>query len=889
MTLAVGTKLGPYEIVAPIGAGGMGEVYRARDPRLGRDVAIKILPAHYLSDPERLERFQREARAAAATNYPNVVAIYDIGTSEGVPFIACELLTGVTLRAALTPGVPWSTRKALDVAQQIARGLAAAHARGVVHRDLKPENVFLAADGVVKILDFGLARLKETPAFTSQEDATVGGTEPGRVLGTVGYMAPEQVRGHPADHRADIFAFGAIVYEMLAGCRAFMGESAADVMTAILTMEPAEIAGAAHPVPPALERIVTRCLDKRPEGRFQSASDLAFALESTGSTAPSGLSAGTAGVPTPARRRRLIGIATVAAAVVVGAMLEARFASMSNEAKGAMFIDIALPSGPEILRVTAPVLSDDGRRMAVSVTEQRGSRLWIGSLDAPGFSPVPGTEGTIGAPFWSPDGRQIGFMTGGDLKTVDLTSSAVKTLAHVPMFSFGEPNGAWSPGNDIVLTVQGVFQLRSGGGVLAPLVMPDPARDELFLGNPQVLPDRRHYLFTVFRGGLSPQRDLCVGALGTRERRSILQLDSFAGYAAPGYLLFTRGGTLFAQRFDVNRLALSGAPERIAGGLQHAPSSLGRSFGSEIGASQAGSLFYETGLPEAYQFTWFDRTGRESGRVGHPVEALAFDVAPDGASAVAMIGLPGSLWRIDMVRGEMSRLTGGSDDADPRLSVDGKTVLYGGTYGGRRGIDRVSLEGGARTRLYEAPEEHRAPRDPLARLNTHDWSRDGRFVLCDITGFSHEISTLTLGDGLRQVVIQSSGHADQARFSPDGRWIAYNDIEAGRFEVFVVPFPPTGERWQISTSGGVQPEWRGDGRELFYLDLSSRLMAVEVQAKSRFHVSDPRPLFQTRLEHDPAIEAYRVTADGQRFLLRVPVGGSIRTTLVMNWPALLKP
>jgi len=493
----------------------MGEVYRARDPRLGRDVAIKILPPHYLSDPERLERFQREARAAASTNHPNVVAIYDIGTSEGVPFIACELLTGVTLREVLTPGVPWPTRKALDVAQQIARGLAAAHAHGVVHRDLKPENIFLAADGVVKILDFGLARLKETPAFTTAEDATMGGTEPGRVLGTVGYMAPEQVRGQPADHRADIFALGTIVHEMLAGCRAFTGESAADVMTAILTKEPAEIVAAAHPVPRALARIVARCLDKRADARFQSASDLAFALESMTGTASSELHASTADAPTPARRRRLIAISAVAAAAVVGAMVETRFPSLSSQGKGATFIDIALPSGPEILRTTPPVLSDDGRRLAVSVTETRGSRLWIGSLDTPGFRPVPGTEGIVGLPFWSPEGRQLGFMADGDLRTVDTASNAVKTMSHLPSYGIADPNGAWSPSNDIILTLHGVFQLRSDSGVLAPLVMPDPALDELFMSNPQFLPDRRHYLFTVYRGGRG-QNDLCVGTLGTK-------------------------------------------------------------------------------------------------------------------------------------------------------------------------------------------------------------------------------------------------------------------------------------------------------------------------------------------------------------------------------------
>jgi hypothetical protein len=435
----------------------------------------------------------------------------------------------------------------------------------------------------------------------------------------------------------------------------------------------------------------------------------------------------------------------------------------------------------------------------------------------------------------------------------------------------------------MVVTVQGVFQLPSAGGVLQPLVMPDPAQGDYFIGNPQFLPDGRHYLFTVYRAGEGGQHDVCLGALGSGERKSILQSDSLAAYAAPGYLLFTRAGTLFAQPFDAGRLALSGTPQRIAGGLP-----TGRSFETTIGVSQAGTLFYVTGYPAGSQFTWFDRTGRESGRIGERGEVFAFDVGADGASAVAMMGVPFALWRIDTVRGEMSRLTGGPDDSDPRLSADGRTVLFAGTYDGRRGLDRLSLDGGMRARLYEPFQERQASRDPFSRLILHDWSRDGRFALSDVTGFHREISALSLADGQRQVVIRSSGFPDQARFSPDGKWIAYNDIESGRFEVFVVRFPPTGECWQISPSGGVQPEWRGDGRELFYLDPLGMLMAVDVRATSRFQTGAPRPLFRTGLIGDSQNDEYRVTADGQRFLLRVPVGGSIRTTLVLNWSALLK-
>jgi serine/threonine protein kinase len=599
MPLSPGSQLGPYQVLALIGAGGMGEVYRARDPRLGREVAIKVLPTHYLTDPDRLERFQREARAAAALNHPNVVVIYDTGTSDGVPFIASELLTGTTLREALTTGIAWPTRKALDVAQQIARGLAAAHARGIVHRDLKPENVFVGADGVVKILDFGLARLKEGPVLP--EDPTMPGTEAGRVLGTVGYMAPEQVRGQPADHRADLFAFGAILYELLAGRRAFTGDTAADSMTAILTKEPPEIAHTVHPVSPAVERIVMRCLDKRPEARFQSASDLAFALEAPSGTSSSGFDARAPVTSSTIRRRWLVAAAAFAATAAVGATVWTRFASALSEAKRATFIDIADPSGPEILGTSSPTLSDDGRHMAFFVTEKGVNRIWIGSLDAPGFRPVPGTEGIIGPPFWSPDSRHLGFLAERqELKTVDLATGAVETLSVFPNAAVADYVGAWNSSGDIIVTVGGVFHVRSSGGAPKPLVMRDLGRGEYFLSSPQFLPDGRHYLFTVIRRG-TEMREVCVGALGSDERKPILQADSAASFAAPGSLLFERGGTLFAQPFDAGRLILSGAPERIAGGL------VTGTYGPFIRVSQARTLIFPTGAPARSQFTWRSR------------------------------------------------------------------------------------------------------------------------------------------------------------------------------------------------------------------------------------------------------------------------------------------
>lgn len=625
-----------------------------------------------------------------------------------------------------------------------------------------------------------------------------------------------------------------------------------------------------------------RCLDKRPESRFQSASDLSFALEVLSGTPSSSPDWRATVAPQTTRLRGLVGAAAIAITAAVGTMVGTRFSSAPTEAMRATFIDISHPSGPEILATRPPVLSDDGRHLAFLVVEKEGTRLWIGSLDRPGFSPVPGTEGIRSPPFWSPDDRHLGFIGGGqELKTVDLITGAVETLSAVPNAAVSDARGAWNAKGDIIVTLRGVFQLRSSGGAPKPLVMPDLRRGDYYLGGPQFLPDGEHY---VFSSSARETGEVYVGKLGSDERKPILRADSTAVYAAPGYLLFTRAGTLFAQPFDAHRLTLSGGPERIADGL-----TMNRTFGaSTVGVSQAATLFFTTGYATRSQFTWFDRAGRESGRLGDPLEAVAFDVSGDGGTAVTMLGLPGDLWQIDTRRSGMSRLTDGADDADPRLSADGKSVLFAGTYGGRRGLHVVNLQGAARTRVYEPPGAEEPQKDPLARLILHDWSRDGRFALCDVTGRLREISAVALSDGKLQVAVRTSGGADQARFAPDGRWIAYNDIESGRFQVFVVPFPPTGERWQISTSGGVQPEWRGDGRELFYLDPAGTLMAVDIRSLPSFEAGPPRRLFQTPLRRSNAIEEYRVTVDGQRFLLRVPVGGPTRTTLVLNWPALLR-
>jgi Tol biopolymer transport system component len=660
---------------------------------------------------------------------------------------------------------------------------------------------------------------------------------------------------------------------MLAGRRAFVGETATDKMTAILTDEPPEIPVAARSVTPALEGIVRRCLDKRPDARFQSASDLSFALELLGNSSSDSSPSRPAAPPRATHLRWLLGAATIVIAAALGATAARRFALPTTEMTRATFIDI---SGTSI-----PVPSEDGRQLAFVIDDKQGTRIWIGSLDRPGRNPIPGTEGVTGIPYWSPDGHRLGFAAGQQLKTVDLTTGAVENVAAVPDAAIGAQFGALNDHGDIIFNHRGIFQVRPSGGAPIPLVMPDLYQGDYFLGFPQFLPDGQHYLFSVGRRGGDPG-DAQVGRLGSQERKTILQTDSAATYAS-GHLLFTRGGGLFAQVFDPNRLALSGHPELLLDGLTTSRSFFG---GSRVVASRR-TLYFTSEVATRSQLTWFDRAGHASARLEDPLEALAFDVTGNGATAVILLGLPGELWKMDTQGGGLSRLTNGADDADPRLSADGTSVLFGGTYNGRRGLDIVRVEGASRRRVYEPSGAEDPLKDPLARLMLHDWSRDGRFALCDLTGRHREISAVTLSNGHVEAALRSV-KADQARFSPDGKWIAYNAFESGRTQVFVVPFPPTGERWQISPSGGVQPEWRGDGRELFYLDTTNALMAVDIRSQSGFAAGPPRRLFQTPLEGSDEIEEYRVTADGQRFLLRVPVGGPTRTTLVLNWPALLK-
>ncbi|MEK6325273.1 MAG: protein kinase, partial [Acidobacteriota bacterium] len=578
MTMTTGAQLGPYEILSQLGAGGMGEVYRARDTRLNREVAVKVLPASFANDEDRLRRFEQEARATSALNHPNILTVYDIGTHEGAPYIVAELLEGEELREQMNHGAI-ASRKAIEYATQIASGLAAAHAKAIVHRDLKPENIFLTADGRVKILDFGLAKLRpQSRALASGSDVQTQKalTDPGVVMGTVGYMSPEQVRGHEADHRADIFSFGVILYEMLSGQRAFQGESLAETMTAIVKEEPPDLIEINSKVPPQLDRIVRRCIEKKPERRFQSTSDLGFALEasslSSGSNQTLSLKALPEGGTEKAgvvffKRERWLWLAVsllLAIAALVSTLLYAR--QPSPEAQVARF-PINLPTGTNTAAISAPVLalSPDGRRLVFNASDAAGkSQLWLRPLDSFATQPLSGTDGAA-YPFWSPDGRHIAFFADNKLKKLDVGSGVIETI-YQPGAGQG---GDWNQQGVILFSEgegTGLSRVNMAGGKPEAVTELDAAHGETNHNFPSFLPDGKHYLFHI-RGGDNP--GIYVGSLDARDRKLLIPLSkdganaTRAVWSPQGYILYALNRTtLLARAFDPDRLELQGEPFR---------------------------------------------------------------------------------------------------------------------------------------------------------------------------------------------------------------------------------------------------------------------------------------------------------------------------------------
>jgi Tol biopolymer transport system component len=883
MTLAAGSKLGPYEILGPIGAGGMGEVYRARDPRLGREVAIKVLPASFSADPDRLRRFEREARAAGLLNHPNITAVYDIGSYEAAPYVVQELLEGVTLRARLARGrLP--PRTAIQYAKPIALGLAAAHEKGIVHRDLKPENLFVTKDERVKILDFGLAKLthQEEAGPLSNLPTATPTTDSGTVMGTVGYMSPEQVRGKPADARSDIFSFGAILYEMLSGRRAFKGESDADTMSAILKEDPQDLSAGDPSVPPGLARIIRHCLEKDPARRFQSSSDVAFALE----TISEGSGDVVAGTLEPQARRVphafLWGIAGLLVGAIVALLLPIGRGSPAALPGWPIRFEIAAP--PDHRLVGSMALAQDGSRLVFGARQPGGPvMLWLRVLGDSSAERLPGTEGAE-QPFFSPDGRSVGFFANGELKRIEIAGGPPRTIVSITPDDRG---ASWGADDRIVFAPAAhgpLMQISASGGTATPATTLDQGRNEGTHRWPCFLPDGRHFLYYASVASGQEPGDLYVGEIGSSRVKRLTEASSLAVFASPGYLMFVRGSTLVAQAFDAERLELSGEPVPLGVDL---PSTSWTSGQRALSASFDGLLSWYTPPGALGQPVLVDRRGHDLGRPAESGSWYSPRLSPDGTrlvmSRATVNKATGDLWVIDLSRNVATRMTlDPGDETNAIWSPDGTRLAF---YSDRDGPGDLYVmradQPGSEERLLASAD----PKFPQS------WSPDGRFLIYLINTRQNREDLWLLpleGDRKPMSFLATPFSEASARFSPDGRWVAYESDVSGAPEIYVRPFHDPGGTWRVSSGGGRTPTWRGDSREIYFVTPDSTMMAAQVTGVAPFRTASPVALFKIVSLESPDTH-YDVFPDGKRFLVNQRISSKEEPiNVLVNWAATLR-
>jgi serine/threonine protein kinase len=888
LIVSPGTKLGRYEIRSKIGEGGMGEVYRAYDPAMHREVAIKLLPAAFSTDKGRLARFEQEAQTAGALNHPNILVIHHIETHEGAPYIVSELLEGETLRQRLS-GAALAQRRAIDYANQIAHGLAAAHEKGIVHRDLKPDNIFVTKDGRVKILDFGIAKLTEPEGSPSQTQIPTRrvDTDPGTVMGTVGYMSPEQLTGKSVDHRSDIFSFGAILYEMLSGRRAFHGESAAETMSAILKEDPPDLSETNQNISPALERLVNHCLEKTPEARFHSARDLAFALEALSGSTSLATQTIVAPATTPQWFRRhaltgwIIAACAILLAIIVFGFVYFRGPGKTEIAKTSFYVSTSQSSS---FSGASDFISPDGR-LIVFPAEKDGKRaLWIRPLEALEAQRLPDTEEATQV-FWSPDSRFIGFFAGGKLKKMEVSGGAATTLID----GVANRGATWNRDGVIVFSLNfagPLYRISSAGGPATQVTTLDTTRNENTHAWPHFLPDGRHFLYLA-RSALREKSAIYVGSVDAKESKFVISADSTPSYAPPGYLLFLRERTLMAQPFDADKLQVTGDAFPIAEQVGYNPVN-GRAFFS---VSDNGVLVYRTRVSSLgdRQLAWFDRTGKQISQLGSPGQILSVTLSPDGkriaeTRADSQSGQQ-DIWIIEQER--ESRFTfDPANEASPVWSPDGSQIAFNSSRSGWIDIYVKASNGAGTEELLYKSNDAKGP---------HDWSPDGRYILfgdLDPKTFVDLWILPLFGDQKPYVFLQTPFSELQGRFSPSGRWIAYSSNESGITQIYVRPFQASGGQRMVSTNGGEQPKWRADGKELFYVSADRKLTAVDVnEVGGTITFSSPKPLFEIRaVVGAPGADLYAPTRDGQRFVVITPIEESSASplTVVLNWTAGLK-
>jgi Tol biopolymer transport system component len=880
MRLSAGTRLGPYEILAPIGAGGMGEVYKARDTRLDRTVAIKVLPPQTSGRPEVRQRFEREARAVSALNHPHICTLHDIGHDGDLDYLVMEFLEGETLAERLKRG-PLPLDQALRTATEIADALDRAHRTGIVHRDLKPGNIMLTKDGA-KVLDFGLAKMHPLAAGSAVSGGSVMQTltspltGEGAIIGTLQYMAPEQLEGREADARSDIFSFGAVLYEMAAGRKPFDSPTQAGLIAQIMQSDPPGLSSVLPQAPSALEQLARACLAKDPAERRQTMRDVLTDLKWIAT------SSSRSGLPHPAAsaRRLPVWMWKASAAVFAFGALALAAAWWLRPKPDAQVARFAIPAPEKATFGFGLALSPDGRSLAFAASTDGGQDLlWIRPVDALAPHAIPGTDGAQ-LPFWSPDGRSVAFFAQGKLKRVDLSGGPVQTICEA-----NDPRGgAWGPDGTILVAPESSLPLQrvpATGGTPVSLTKLDPSRMELSHRWPKFLPDGRHYLCFTSCGNPS-NLAIAVGSLDSPDLRILTRADSAPDYSPPGFLLFARGTTLMAQSFNLSSFRLSGDPVPVAQGMHTMGISTGPTGAAQFTVSANGTLVYQTGGEQPEQLAWFDRSGKSLGTLGPPGSVNSPALSPDGRRAV--VDGSSDLWLFDTARGSPTRFTFAAlGDSAGVWSPDGSRIVYAANRNGRSELYVKSTSGGGAEQSLLRTDFDLMP---------DDWSSDGRFLLYE------SFTTKTRGDlwylpmeGDRKPVsyLQTEFNEAHPRLSPDGKWLAYTSDETGRPEIYVQSFPTPGNgKFLISSNGGDQPAWRLDGKELYYLTADRKLMSVQVKTAPSFEAAPSQLLFQT---HVPQISIttfrnhYAAAPDGRRFLVTsIPEAGSpTPLVVVLNW------
>ena len=863
MALTSGTKLGPYEIIAPLGAGGMGEVYRARDTRLGRDVALKILPDSFAREADRLRRFEQEARAVAALNHPNILAIHDIGQHEGSPFLVSELIEGESLRAALDGGaVP--QRKTIEYGVQIAHGLAAAHEKGIVHRDLKPENIFVTKDGRIKILDFGLAKLAQKAGAEPDEvTLTSSHTAAGMVLGTASYMAPEQVRGEAADPRTDIFAFGAVLYEMLSGVRAFRRDTAAETMTAVLKDDPPELFDPGRLVSPALERIVRRCLEKNPEQRFQSARDLSFALSALSGTETSSV-ARAAAAPRRAPLLPRLAVALALVAVAAATWFVARRPQPTTRMQFALAV-------PDEMSISHMALSRDGSMLVFVAPEENSAlpMLYVQRVGSASVMLLPGTQGAS-YPFWSPDGAYVGFFANGKLQKMAISGGTPQVLAT----ALAGRGGSWGSKGVIIYAADAqspLQRINADGTGMAAVTLGIRIKEDQSHRWPMFLPDGDHFLF--WAGNFSNAKDdrlsgIYASSLEGKERKLVILCHSSFSFDAHNLYYADEQRQLVSMVLDASAATVSGSATVVANLVGFQPST----YWSAFTVAQNGTLIYNIDVGAAQSvLTWMDRSGKELGRVGDPAVVANPTLSPDGSRVAVDISDQKAnnvdVWIESTTGAGNSRFTfDPSEEVVAVWSRDGSKLAYRNAGG-----DGPTLLLKPATGLERERKRFNLPSSSMDDLIPNSWSVDDQQILFTRQVTSGEyLELIPVAGGEPNRFLTSKGSESNGQISPDGKWVAYASDESGVWEIYVTSFPGAAGKWQVSRGGGTEPRWRGDGKEVFYIAPSGMLMAVEVNGESIFATGTPAPLFQI---HGRApisstdVFTYDVAKDGKRFLV----------------------